>query len=130
MRVYHKHKESYIVAKGSFAGVFASLAEIMRVHKMHPDFKISVAQQSIDEDLEASSRQSSYEHPDVEADTSIRGFAYNVDADGQASQLAANGEVTFQGDAHNHRVAGRDGLDYYDTGKDFETRGVVDQDGK
>lgn len=46
MRLYHKKQESYVVAEGSFAGVFASLEEIRRVHQTHPDFKISTSHET------------------------------------------------------------------------------------
>ena len=53
MRLYHKQKKSYVVAKGSFAGVYANLDEIRSVHEMHPDFRISVTQKSMDKGLQA-----------------------------------------------------------------------------
>ncbi len=39
VRLYHRKYEGYVVAEGSFAGVYASLNEIRRVHEMHPEFK-------------------------------------------------------------------------------------------
>lgn len=54
-----------MVAKGSFAGVYASLSEIMRVHETHPDFRISVSQQSVEE----MGPQSSYEQDETPQDT-------------------------------------------------------------
>ena len=41
-------------------------------------------------------------------------------------QLTLSGD---EGDRSDHRAASRGGLDYYDTGKDLESRGVVDEDG-
>ena len=35
------------MAEGSFAGIFASLEEIKRVHRMHPDYRIKAAERSI-----------------------------------------------------------------------------------
>ena len=49
VRLYHKRHQSYVVAEGSFAGIFASLEEIKRVHRMHPDYRISTAHRSVDE---------------------------------------------------------------------------------
>lgn len=163
MRLCHKQKESYIMAKGSFAGVFASLDEIRTVHEMHPDFRASMSHHPIEPDLEdasASSTLPSYENvaanlqarsapsssrrgtlqvqADVEPASLLRGSALHPHGKTRSGQKAPfqpvnggiTGEATFGDDALSHRAASRGGLDYYDTGKDFESRGVVDEDGK
>lgn len=159
VRLYHKEMESYIVAKGSFAGVFASLDEIRKVHEMHPDFRTSLAHQAGDPGLVAASIPPNYERVAVNSrvgDSSRRG-TLQVQADVEpidalrGSSLVHNphrktrdslkfipppfhggltGEATLGEDVLSHRKVSRGGLDYYDTGTDFESRGVVDENGK
>ena len=42
-----------MVAEGSFAGIYANLKEIQKIHEMHSDFKTSLAQQSFERSIEA-----------------------------------------------------------------------------
>lgn len=152
MRLYHKQKESYVVAKGSFAGVFTNLAEIRRVHEMHSDFRISVTQTYIDGDLEASnfgstsSRGDPRTHPqntthyngtpqsvtqvsvDVEPDRSLRAVAESRASVSTPLRLTDGEKVVgeAQTDSVGHRESPQGGSGYV---KDAESRGVVDEDG-
>jgi hypothetical protein len=123
--------------------VYASLEEIRSVHEMHPDYRISDA---IDENFEAStsgksryinenSRAGSLRRPNVELDNSLR--AFNSDGwtrDGQPNSvpsLVGGSKATFHQESHHDdRAVSQGGLDYYDTGKDLESRGVIDEDGE
>lgn len=154
MRLLHKQQESYVVAKGSFAGMFANLDEIRRIHEMHPDFRISIAQKSSDrnivtESVKSSSRQTSGRSGRIcspAQNLSGQGELIQVEADVtgkemsfERSQLIEQQKLStsslslmsdmgsgIQGLGDREDVL-RNGLDFY---KDPDCIGVVDEDGK
>ena len=156
VRLYHKQKESYVVAKGSFAGVYANIKEIRRVHEMHPDFRISITQGAIDRGLEAATsepgsngvalqrrveedatRNSVQVQVDVEVDRPVHGSTYFPEQwsrepqAGNASPfsltpLHARVSSLPQEDAPGCSMLAKK-LDFKNS---FQSKGVVDEDGK
>lgn len=154
MRLLHKQQESYVVAKGSFAGMFANLDEIRRIHEMHPDFRISIAQKSSDrnivtESVKSSSRRTSGRSGRIcspAQNLSGQGELIQVEADVtgkemslERSQLIEQQKLSTSSLSLMSDMGGgihglgdredvlRNGLDFY---KDPDCIGVVDEDGK
>ena len=148
VRLLHKQQESYVVANGSFAGVFASLREIRRVHEMHPDFRISATQHSLDDatlqTTELNRRSQTGTHTgkkerssdprtaiqvqaDIEPVAPASGFTHEP-VDWEVRKAKSSGGKQDQ--LLSSALPEHSGLDYYDTGTDLNSKGVVDEDGE
>lgn len=152
MRLFHKQQESYVVANGSFAGVFASLREIRRVHELHTDFRISATQHSLDDNTlqtpALNRRSQTVTHTgkkegssnartviqvqvavNIEPEAPAQGFTREAVAmDWEAAEIRPANPMQDQflrGTLPEHG-----GLDSYATEADLESRGVVDEDGE
>ena len=151
MRLLHKQQESYVVANGSFAGVFASLREIRRVHEMHPDFRISATQHSLDDTTlqttELNRRSQTGTHTgkkerssdprtviqvqaDIEPGAPASGFTHEpVVMDWEAVQEVRPANAVQDRLLRGTLPEQHGGLDGSVT-EDLESRGVVDEDGE
>lgn len=100
---------------------------------MHPDFKAADATASYEHSA-VDSQAAAYTNTanrGIRADVEPDSFAYSADGGWVGeSQSPFRQAATLQDAAQDHREESGGGLDYYDTGKDFESRGVVDEDGK